>query len=79
MSDRKCPDGGVCHHRCDESDYPLTCWRVATCGPLSNVFPNDEWPPEIVAAHGGLPPTDAELIADVMKHTRPVEPGRFVD
>lgn len=35
----KCPDGGACHHDCSTS-----CFRVEHCGPLSGVFPNDEWP-----------------------------------
>ena len=34
-----CPDSGVCHHNCEER-----CWRRSHCGPLSNVFKNDEWP-----------------------------------
>lgn len=37
-----CPDGGRCHHACTES-----CYRVAHAGPLSGVFPGDEWPIEI--------------------------------
>jgi hypothetical protein len=43
-----CPDRARCHHRC-----PLNaCYRVRTCGPVSGVFPRDEWPPEIAARHG---------------------------
>ena len=45
----KCPDGGACHHACDKDDG--TCWRVRTCAPLSNVFPNDEWPEDVKEAH----------------------------
>jgi hypothetical protein len=37
-----CPDGGVCHHSCSDS-----CSRVASCGPLSGVYPNDQWPPNL--------------------------------
>lgn len=37
-----CPDDGYCHHA--ESCSPRRCWRVEACGPLSNVFPNDDWP-----------------------------------
>ena len=39
-----CPDGGACHHGCDAE-----CFRVLYCGPLSDVFPSDEWPSAIVA------------------------------
>lgn len=35
-----CPDGGSCHHECQAA-----CLRVLLCGPLSGVFPEDEWPP----------------------------------
>lgn len=42
-----CPDGGTCHHGCiEQSNWP--CYRVLTCGPLSGVMPNDQWPPEVV-------------------------------
>jgi hypothetical protein len=37
-----CPDGGKCHHRCDENG--TGCFRVECCVPLTGVFPNDEWP-----------------------------------
>lgn len=40
-----CPDGGACHHQC-----PETCFRVKYCGPLSGVYPDDNWPPEIAEA-----------------------------
>jgi len=36
----QCPDGGTCHHGCHDSE----CFRVSNCGPLSGVYPNDEWP-----------------------------------
>lgn len=51
MSDHKaggCPDGGVCHHWC--ADGP--CFRVGSCGPLSGVFPGDQWPTALRAAGG---------------------------
>lgn len=51
MSDHKaggCPDGGVCHHWC--ADGP--CFRVGSCGPLSGVFPGDQWPAALRAAGG---------------------------
>jgi hypothetical protein len=41
-----CPDGGACHHVCTSG-----CFRVRKCGPISGVYENDEWPPEIVLAH----------------------------
>ena len=37
-----CPDGGACHHECARG-----CFRVHSCGPLSNVYVNDEWPKEL--------------------------------
>lgn len=55
---RRCPDGGACHHACAR-----TCWRVSTCGPLSGVFPDDTWPPDVVAAN---PPDDVFRIEDVL-------------
>jgi hypothetical protein len=45
-SQRECPDDGACHHRCG-----AVCWRVLMCGPLSGKFPDDRWPPEILAAN----------------------------
>ena len=47
-----CPDDGTCHHRCpmdrrtSKLEHPdgLPCWRVLNAGPLSGVFPGDEWP-----------------------------------
>jgi hypothetical protein len=41
-----CPDGGKCHHECPAA---IECFRVGSCGPLSGVFPDDEWPPAIRA------------------------------
>lgn len=38
---RTCPDEGVCHHGCSLLE---ACFRVEACGPLSGVFPNNEWP-----------------------------------
>jgi hypothetical protein len=45
---RDCPDGGACHHDCGTS-----CWRVATCLPLSASGWKD-WPAKVRAAN---PPT----------------------
>lgn len=42
-----CPDRGTCHHQCP----PSACFRVRTCGPLSNVFPGDAWPEEVRREH----------------------------
>jgi hypothetical protein len=39
-----CPDGGWCHHADSYCTPEAFCFRVAVCEPLSNVFPNDEWP-----------------------------------
>lgn len=41
-----CPDSGICHHMCEEDGNG--CFRVGFCGPLSGVFPNNEWPQQIV-------------------------------
>lgn len=43
---QRCPDGGKCHHRCRDR-----CWRVIHCGPLSGVYPGDDWPDEIRKQH----------------------------
>ena len=40
LADRTCPDGGKCHHGC----HHYGCKRVVQSGPLSGVYPNDEWP-----------------------------------
>lgn len=41
-----CPDGGTCHHMCQTS-----CWRVSNAGPLSGVFPTNQWPMNIYSEH----------------------------
>lgn len=51
----RCPDDGTCHHDCDDN----ACFRVRSCGPLSGVFVNDEWPAEVRAAHAETPPEEA--------------------
>lgn len=43
-----CPDGGRCHHECTNGQ----CYRVKCCGPLSGVFPGDEWPDAVKEANG---------------------------
>lgn len=51
-SDRRiCPDGGYCHHECD-GPY---CFRVAACGPLSGLYPDNRWPEWIVELVGTEP------------------------
>jgi hypothetical protein len=55
---RRCPDDGACHHACEE-----TCWRVSACGPLSGVYPGDDWPAEVVAAN---PPDGTVRVEDVL-------------
>jgi hypothetical protein len=48
LHDRKegwktCPDGGRCWHHCKDGE----CFRVATCVPLSGVYPDDKWPEDL--------------------------------
>lgn len=47
MNQRRCPDAGVCHHECE-----VGCWRVSNTGPLSGVYPNNEWPDSIITLDG---------------------------
>jgi putative component of membrane protein insertase Oxa1/YidC/SpoIIIJ protein YidD len=42
---RSCPDDAACHHDCT-----LSCWRVATCAPLT-ASGWDDWPDEVKAAN----------------------------
>lgn len=42
-AENRCPDDGACHHACPGDE----CWRVANCGPLSGVFPGNEWPDRV--------------------------------
>ena len=70
IAERACPDGGKCHHSCGPNDR---CFRVDTCGPLSGVFPNDEWPPE-VEAFGGVAPT-REVVKAVAAITGAMKDG----
>ena len=42
---RRCPDGGVCHHSC----VSAFCWRVDNAAPLAGVFENDGWPLKVIA------------------------------
>jgi len=68
---RHCPDGGRCHHHC----LPEFCYRVACCGPLSAAhYPNDTWPPEIVAAYSEDYVTETEGAAMVAQHAPSAAP-----
>jgi hypothetical protein len=58
-----CPDGGACHHWC--ADGP--CFRVETCGPLSGVFPDDQWPSPAV-------PVPADRLAQIAADDQPFDP-----
>jgi hypothetical protein len=50
-----CPDAGVCGHYCT-----IECFRVNHCGPLSGVFPNNDWPQRPAApAPVAFPPAQA--------------------
>jgi hypothetical protein len=41
-----CPDEGACHHACITA-----CFRVLVCGPLTGVFPGDQWPAALKERH----------------------------
>lgn len=57
-----CPDDGTCHHNCEV--YPgRSCWRVHNAGPLSGVFPDDEWPRPLPERVGGFYREDSSLPA----------------
>jgi hypothetical protein len=43
---RSCPDEGVCHHGCSRG-----CFRVAAAGPLTGVYPGDDWPHAVWKQH----------------------------
>lgn len=47
---RRCPDDGRCWHVVQCGEGP--CWRVENCGPMTGVFPGDEWPTSLVDAGG---------------------------
>lgn len=48
---KNCPDDGRCHHDCPGS----SCFRVQHCGPLSGVYPGDQWPPDVLRSHPAPP------------------------
>jgi hypothetical protein len=43
---KRCPDDGKCHHGCLAG-----CFRVNYCGPLSGVYPGDNWPEGVRRQH----------------------------
>jgi len=48
----RCPDGGYCHHECKNP-----CWRTEYAGPLSDTYPDNMWPVDVVIAgrhHDGV-------------------------
>lgn len=76
-----CPDGGTCHHQCAGR-----CFRVATCEPLSGVFPGDTWPEGIHAQHTQdatgaaaepAPEQPAVTVASVEAHLRERNNGQL--
>ena len=57
-----CPDGGTCHHDCNDQ-----CWRVGACGPLSGVYPDDDWPADVMDEHApGQRKEEAQQLIDTM-------------
>ena len=76
MTDRRCPDAGKCHHDCQ-----IGCWRVANAGPLSGVYPNNEWPASVVgdiAAVANMPGAWVWDADDVYQREQYQTSGRFV-
>ncbi len=67
--ERRCPDDGRCWHGCGPAGSG--CFRVACCGPLSGVFPDNEWPAEVRAAENpeGSPTTEAMIARLVAEET----------
>jgi len=57
---RRCPDGGTCHHECGDGG----CFRVAFAGPLSGVYPHDEWPADVMTAQAIRGPRPAQSGGD---------------
>jgi hypothetical protein len=48
--DAGCPDGGACGHFCGSG----SCWRTQNAGPLPDVFPGDDWPPDVLEDNSAL-------------------------
>lgn len=64
-----CPDGGTCHHLC--SQIGGGCFRVAFCGPLSGVYPDNQWPEEVRVQNGVQP----DVAEPESSQVRPDEPA----
>jgi hypothetical protein len=60
----KCPDDGYCHHLCEAAEKP--CFRVRFCAPLSGVFPDNEWPVDVLIAAGKLKTKAGTTITEAM-------------
>lgn len=60
---RNCPDGGHCHHGCDDPrDMDGgACFRVQCCEPLSDVYASNNWPLRIKVTHRHLARAAAHL------------------
>lgn len=58
----RCPDGGTCHSVGSECESG--CYRVATSGPLSGVYPDARWPDEVRDANGVAPKAWAPTIRE---------------
>ncbi len=57
---QRCPDGGHCHHDCDQ-----VCNRTQVGGPLSGVFPGNRWPPGLdIRPRRPLPEPPAAIAHD---------------
>jgi hypothetical protein len=59
-----CPDGGTCHHACDEGS---TCWRSTSCMPLSAY--GDRWPTPAPAGAFVPPPLRLRDLFDMKEGT----------
>lgn len=72
-----CPDGGYCHHNCQGRD----CFRVRTCGPLSDVYVGDEWPDALRASmeRNVWDPRQASEWGSCVRCGRDDEHGEFVE
>lgn len=64
---KQCPDGAVCNHDCESR-----CFRVDNCGPLSGVYPDDEWPSEMSAEEVQPIPVEICVVCEL-----PIEDGHM--
>jgi hypothetical protein len=51
-SHARCPDDGTCHHECVSG----WCFRVSFAAPLSGTYPGNQWPEQVRAEYGQVPP-----------------------